>query len=329
MLECRLSVQCSQKLCSDKGLPFPVASNNTSHFARAIAALILLSLIWGYNWVVMKITMPYIGPFQFGAIRTLFASLLLFAVVIMLKKPLKPSHVGVTAVLGVLQTTGFTGLIIWALVAGGAGKTAVLTFIMPFWVMLMAWPMLGEKIRGWQWLAVLFSVVGLLLVLQPWSMQGNMLSDILAISAGICWALAVILSKQLHQRAPEMELLSFTAWQMFLGSLPLVVLAFVVPAKPIEYSQTMIFGVLYNIFLANGLGWLLWVYALRNLNAGMASMNALLIPIIAVLAAWIQIGEVPSTLEAIGMLLIVMALGLITYLGVRRHQLVDAALGQD
>ena len=58
-------------------------------------------------------------------------------------------------------------------------------------------------------------------------------------------------------------------------------------------------------------------------------MNALLIPIIAVLAAWIQIGEVPSTLEAIGMLLIVMALGLITYLGVRRHQLVDAALGQD
>jgi len=45
-----------------------------------------------------------------------------------MKKPLKPKEWPTLIMLGVLQTCGFTGLIIWALVHGGAGKTAVLTY---------------------------------------------------------------------------------------------------------------------------------------------------------------------------------------------------------
>jgi drug/metabolite transporter (DMT)-like permease len=41
----------------------------------------------------------------------------------------------------------------WALVEGGPGKTAVLIFTMPIWTLLLAWPILGERVRGKQWLA--------------------------------------------------------------------------------------------------------------------------------------------------------------------------------
>jgi drug/metabolite transporter (DMT)-like permease len=303
--------------------------NPSKHNTAALAALLLLALIWGYNWVVMKLALDDIGAFQFGAVRTFFGALVLFAVIAVLRRPLRPAQLPMTLLLGLLQTSGFTGLIIWALVEGGAGKTAVLSFTMPFWVMLLAWPMLGEKLRGLQWLAAAFSVSGLACILEPWAMHGKMFSNFLALFAGVCWALSVILAKKLHQRAPDLDLLSFTAWQMLFGSVPLVAVAFLLPAKPIEWSNYLIGASLFNIFLANGLGWWLWLYALQRLPAGVASMNSLLIPVVAVLAAWLQLDEIPSTTEAIGMAMIGTALALIAARGMRRHEAVEPAMGQD
>ena len=105
---------------------------------KAFGALILLSVLWGYNWVVMKYALLDAGAFQFGAMRTFLGALCLMLVMWAMKKPLKPKELPMLIVLGVLQTCGFTGLIIWALVHGGAGKTAVLTYTMPFWTMLFA-----------------------------------------------------------------------------------------------------------------------------------------------------------------------------------------------
>ena len=296
---------------------------------RALFALIALSIIWGYNWVVMKLALPFIGAMQFGAIRAFFASLMLFAFLLLLKKPLKLSQPGKTVLLGLLQTTGFVGLSVAALVQGGAGKVAVLVFSMPFWVLVLAWPMLDEKIHGLQWLTVLLAVAGLVGIVEPWNFHGYMLSNVLAVMAGASWALAVILAKKMHKQEPNGDLLSLTAWQMLLGSIPLIILAFLIPAQPIVWSGTLIAATIFNIVLANGLGWLVWLYALQRLPAGMASMNSLLIPVIAVLAAWLQLGEAPSFNEGLGMLLIAIALGLIAILGMRSKQPVEPATGQD
>lgn len=307
----------------------PAAIVHSRHHTSALAALLLLAIVWGYNWVVMKLALNDIGAFQFGAIRNFFGSLVLFGVLLALRKPLRPQQFRWTVLLGILQTTGFTGLIIWALVEGGAGKTAVLSFTMPFWVMLLAWPMLGEKLRGLQWLAAALSVTGLVLILEPWNMHGHLFSNFLAILAGIFWAISVILAKKLHQRAPDLDVLSFTAWQMLFGSLPLVAVAIALPAPPIHWSQYLVGATLFNIFLANGLGWWLWLYALQRLPAGIASMNSLLVPIVAVLSAWLQLHETPSAAEAAGMLLIGGALALIAARGMRRHEPVEPAMGQD
>ena len=99
----------------------------------AILALVVLSLIWGYNWVVMKQVIQYVDPFDFAAIRTLLGAMVLFLVLILTRRPMKIVALRQVVVLGLLQTGAFTALIQWALVAGGAGKTAVLVYTMPFW----------------------------------------------------------------------------------------------------------------------------------------------------------------------------------------------------
>ncbi|CAG0986284.1 putative cystine transporter YijE [Anaerolineae bacterium] len=301
----------------------------TTPASRAVAALLLLATLWGYNWVVMKQTLAFIGPFQFGALRTFLAAVLLMLILWLLKRPLTIGRRLNVAVIGVLQTSGFTGLIIWALVEGGAGKVAVLTYTMPFWVMLLAWPMLGEKLRGMQWLAALSSVAGLICILEPWHVHGSLMSNALAVMAGVSWALAVVLAKKLHHQEPDMDLLAFTAWQMLVGSLPLVAAGLLIPAPPIQWTPYLIGGLTYNVVACNALAWLLWLFALQRLPAGVASMISLLAPVIGVLAAWVELAEVPSRLELIGMILIASALAIIAIHSMRKHEEVDPAIGQE
>ncbi len=303
--------------------------NSTKKIISAFAALIVLTIIWGYNWVVMKSALQYAGPFQFAALRVFFGAVVLFVVIYATKRPLGLKEFPTMLVLGLLQTVGFTGLLIWALVEGGAGKTAVLTYTMPFWVMLLAWPMLGEKVQGWQWLAVISAVFGMLLIFDPLHIKADGFSMFLAIISGVSWALSAIISKKLHRRSPHLDLLNLTAWPMMLGSVPMLAIAFIVPAPPIQWTGYFIGSVLFNVFLSGALAWLLWLYALQILPAGVASMASMLAPVIGVLAAWIQLNEVPNRMELIGMVLIALSLVIISFVSIKKHAPVDPAIGQE
>ncbi len=273
----------------------------------ALLALVALTIIWGYNWVVMKVGLRYSPPFDFAAMRAFFGALSLFLVMIVLHKPLKPKAILGTFLLGILQTGGVLGFSMWALVSGGAGKTAVLNYTMPFWVLLFAWIVLGERIRGLQWLGVGLALAGLLFMLMPFSLTSDLMSKGLALLSGITWALSVIVAKKLHQQA-SLDLLSLTAWQMLFGSIPLILVALLVPTPPIEWSIPFIAALVYNIIPGNAIAWLLWLYALSRLSAGAAGLGTLIIPAIGVLAAWAQLGEKPGLNESVAIVLIVVAL---------------------
>jgi drug/metabolite transporter (DMT)-like permease len=116
---------------------------------------------------------------------------------------------------------------------------------------------------------------------------------------------------------------------MLLGSIPMVAIALLVPAPTIVWSGYFVFAVLFNVFLSGALAWLLWLYALQRLPAGVASMASMLAPVIGVAAAWLQLNEVPNTYELIGMVLIAFALVVISMITMRKHQPVDIAQGQE
>jgi drug/metabolite transporter (DMT)-like permease len=271
-----------------------------------IAALLLLALIWGYSWVVMKIALDYVQPFTFAALRTFFGAVALFIALPLLRRPLRPKALGPTALLGVLQTTGFVGLLTWALEDGGAGKTSILTYTMPFWLLLMAWVVLGEKLKGFQWAAVGLALCGLILILSPWRLEGKT-SDYLAVGGALFWAASAVYAKILRKRH-EVDLLSLTAWQMLLGSIPLIVIAITTWTGPPEWTGTFIAALIYVAILGNALAWILWLYILNAFRAGTAGLATLLTPVIGISSAWIQLGERPGLLEGLGMIAIVGAL---------------------
>jgi drug/metabolite transporter (DMT)-like permease len=275
-------------------------------------ALVALGLIWGYNWVVMKVGVRYSDPFTFSAMRNFLGGVTLLVLVVVRGGPLWPKPFWPVALFGIFQTS-LSGLSVWALYLGSAGKTSVLTYTMPFWLLLIAWPALGERIRGTQWVAVVLALAGLLFVLDPWGLHG-LEAGLLAVGGGLAWAIASMLFKIIRKRH-QVDILSFTAWQGLLGSIPLIVAAFATATHGPVWNVSLVAALIYNVLVASALAWLLWLYVLHSLPAGTAGLSSLAIPVVGVLSAWIQLGERPGALEAIGMGLIVAALAVLTARG--------------
>ena len=292
----------------------PSRALSTARAARlGVVSLAALAFIWGYGWVITKVGLEYAQPFTFAAIRTPLSALSLFALLVVLRRPLRPRAFKLTLAVGLLQTTGFAGLAIWALESGAAGRVAVLTYTMPFWLLLMASMFLGERMRGLQWLAVALAFTGMVLVLAPWNLAGS-LASFLAVASGFTWAASAVVAKVLHRRH-QVDILSLTAWQMLLGSVPLIVIAALTWRTAPVWNAAFVVSLAYNVLLANALAWVLWLYTLRVLPAGEAGFGTLAIPVVGVLAAWLQLGERPSLVEGIGMGLVIGALAILTVRG--------------
>ena len=274
-----------------------------------LAALALLALIWGYTWVPLKVGVAYSGPFMFAALRTLPGGILLLMLVAALGRPLRPKALRLTVLLGVLQTSGFTGLTIAALVSGGAGRTAILANTWQFWILLMAWPLLGERLRGVQWLSVLLAFGGLVLIVEPWRLHG-IVSSLLALAGAVSWAASSIVAKVLHRRH-EVDLLSLTAWQTLFGSIPLVLLAVFLEGGLPEWSGAFLWSLAYTLVAATGMGAFLWLYVLQEMPAGIAGLGTMGTPVVGLLASWAQLGERPTALEIVGMIVILAGLAIL------------------
>ena len=278
-----------------------------------IIALVLLGPIWGYSWVAMKVALEYSQPLTFAALRLLLGVACLFLVMIVMRRSLRPPPLGYTLAIGLLQTTAGYGLATVALQSGGAGKVAVLTYTMPFWLLLFVWAFLGERLRGVQWLAVCLSFTGLVLVVGPWQLRGAM-SSVLTLLGALAWAASAVVVK-LMQREHQIDVISLTTWQMAFGALPLIVLALVLDSGGPEWTVAFVSSLAYTAIIATAVASVLWLYVLRALSAGPAGLGMLSIPVVGVVAAWLQLGEEPTGVEAIGMALIIGGLAVLAAQG--------------
>ncbi len=277
----------------------------------ALLVLLILTLIWSYNWVVMKAALQFSGPFTFSALRYGFGTVVLFLALTLRQVPLHPPPLAPTILIGLAQTMVFQALVQWALVDGGAGKTALFAYTMPFWVVLINWLAFGERPAPRILLSLATAGGGLWLLLAPWLGSTQLGSGGLAVCGGIGWAVGVVASKRLFARR-QVNALSLTAWQMLFGSLGLIAIALAVPERTIDWSPWFYAALAYNAILSSGLAWLMWSWIVERLPAHVAGLSSLAVPVAGVGFAWLQLGERPSPTDAAGIVLIVAALALAT-----------------
>lgn len=282
----------------------------------ALFALLATILIWAYSWVVMKQVLAYAGPFHFAALRYLLGAAVLFGALMLTRQSLRPPPLLLTALIGLSQTAAFQGLEQWALIDGGAGHVSLLAYTMPFWAVLLAWMLLGDRPSRRHWLGVDLAAIGLVCIIEPWKALGSPLSTTLAIVGGAAWAVGTVLSKRMFQRhAPSV--LNLTAWQMLIGGAALGVVALAVPERDIDWTPAFMGGLAYSAVVASSLAWLLWSIVLQRLPTALASISSLGVPIVSVLLAWLILHEQPSMMALIGMLFVLA--GLVAVSGIGRR----------
>ena len=283
-------------------------SNARAPERAAWIGLAVLTIVWSLNWTVMKVATHYSGPFTFSAQRYVIGTVVLFALLAWRREPLKPTPWLPTIAIGLTQTMAFQALAQWALMSGGAGKTALLAYTMPFWVVPLAWWWLHEKPGLTRWLCIVIAAAGFVCVVEPWRPLGSPHGIALALLAGLAWAIATVLSKRLFQRHPDVTPLRLTAWQMLVGTVGLVIVALATPQRPVDWTGIYIGALLYNGLLSSGVCWVLWALVVQRLSANVAGLTSLAVPVAGVLFAWGLLGEMPSGSEWFGIVLIGIAL---------------------
>ena len=277
----------------------------------AYTALALITLIWGFNWIVMKFGLEYAHPITYNIERTLMAIAVLFAVMMWKRQPLRPQSWIAIVATGFFQTTINFAATTMALASGGAGRTAVLVFTMPFWTMLIARPVLQERVRGSEWLAVSFALIGLLLVVEPWNWQGNLEAKLWATLSGFGWAAGTVATKYFVRRH-RLDMLNLITWQMVTGIVPILFIPIVFPLPLAQWSPVYVLAIVYAGVIATGAGFVLWTAVLGVLPAGTASLNMFAIPVIALVSSMAIFGEHITAIEWLGIASIGLGLAILS-----------------
>jgi drug/metabolite transporter (DMT)-like permease len=273
--------------------------------AGSLLLLLGLAVCWGYNWVVMKIGLHDAGPVAFAAIRCLGGAIILGLVLLALRRSFRIVEPWTVAIIGLLQTALAQGLIAMALHGGQAGKSAVLNYTLPVWVMILGFLFLKERPRLMQWLATLIAFAGVMVMT---FLNGKAVSwepIVFALSASICWGAGTVVTQALMRRHEgRIDTLALTAWQLGIGGAVLTLLAFVVPEAPLHWTASLILALVYNVGPASAVAFLLWFMLQQRIEANVLSLIVLIVPLVGIAAGWLQLDERPSTPDAIGMALI-------------------------
>ena len=175
----------------------------------AAAALILNAFVWGVSWWPFRALQEHgLHPLWATVIIYIFSLLCLLAV-----RPqawrgfLKHPMLWWLLLASGLTNVGFN----WAVTVGDVVRVVLLFYLMPAWVVLLAWPLLGEKPNIGSLLRLALALTGVVIVLKtpasPWPVPES-LADWLALMGGFSFALTNILLRKLNQTPGESRMLA-------------------------------------------------------------------------------------------------------------------------
>lgn len=267
-------------------------------------------LIWGFNWPIMKIAMEeqLIAPFTFALARVAFSSLLMFVIAAIagqLRFPRRHDWPVVLSI-GLVQMGTFMGLVNFALQYVPAGRSAILTYTTPIWVVPMAMLLLAEKVSPKKWIGFILGIAGVLIMFNPlafdWSNADVLRGNGIMVFTAFLWAMLII-----HTRGHRWEgsPLSLAPWQFLIASLLLIPVVYWLEAdREIVWSGKTALVMLYNGPLATAFCFWAMITITRALPAINTSLGMLGVPVVGVVSAALVLGEAVTTSNLAGLLLI-------------------------
>ncbi len=180
-----------------------------SRNALAAAALTLNALVWGVSW------WPFRALHDHG-LHPLWATTLIY--LLALAGLLLVMRIGwrgwrqypllwLLAAAAGLTNVGFN----WAVTMGDVVRAVLLFYMMPAWVVLLAWPLLRERPTRRSLLRLILALTGMVVVIKapssPWPLPTSLV-DLLALAGGFCFALTSVLLRRLSQCPAESRMLA-------------------------------------------------------------------------------------------------------------------------
>jgi len=274
---------------------------------RAMASLVLMVLIWGINFPIAKSALGVLTPPAFNALRFPLAALVVLYALARSGPIPWPAAADRWRVLtlGLLGNALYQQFFIFGLANSHAGIASVLLAATPILTTLLSSAAGHERITGRTWAGVILGFTGLVLVITQSASAGGaggesrLLGSILMLSAALAWAVYTVGSRDLVARYGPVPV---TAWTLWTGAAVIVLIG--IPSllrTPVHSLPPAIWAAIaYAGALSIGLAYLIWYHGVGVLGNTRTSAFSNLTPVIALLAAWLSLGERPTGWQLAG-----------------------------
>ena len=269
-----------------------------------LSALVVI-VVWGLNFVVMKWGLATLSPLLLCALRFVAASL---PFVWFVRRP-QALPWWLLAAYGLVQGVGQFGLLFTGMKLGmPAGMASVVLQVQAFITMLLAAATMGEKPHRWQWLGLCIAIGGLVFIgMAHGDSPADMplLGFVLVVGAAAMWAGSNLLTRMAAQQG-HYDPVSFIVWSSLFPIVPLLLLAWWLEGGDTVLRQVQAIGwrelgvVAYLALLSTLVGYGLWTRLLQRYAASTVAPLSLLVPVVGLLSAMLLLGERPSLWQWLG-----------------------------
>ncbi len=286
--------------------------------ASGLLLVVVLSLVWGFNWPVLKLGVTGLAPLTFRAVTLPFAALGLLVIARFSGESMRIPRAwwARVAILALFNITGWNWLMLFGIQQMAAGRAAILAYTLPIWSVLLSLWLLHEPLSPRKLAGLLVGMAGLAVLLgeEIVNVRRAPVGALLIIGAAISWSLGTVL---LRRWAPPLPQNTLTGWMILLGWVPLVVAAPLSDPHPLAslaaMSGTTWFAVIYNIVFASTVAYWAWFRMARSLPVVVSSLSSLPVPVVGVLSGMLVLGERPGVTELIALTLVLASLAAVMF----------------
>lgn len=272
--------------------------------------LVLLTLGWGFNWPMMKLTLADMPVFTFRAFCVATGAAGLFLITRLGGQSLRVPRGQWTRLIvaSACNVTLWNVFIGYGLTMLPAGRSAILAYSMPIWAVLLSVFILHERLTRRRLLGLVLGMAGMALLIggEFTVMQASPLGAILVVGAAFGWALGTVLMKRYPM---SLGTTALTAWQLLIGGLPIMIGALIIDRghwRPI--GTPAVIGLVYNMFFVFIFCYWAWFKIAMTAPPSVSSLSTLMIPIVGVFSGIWLLGESPQWQEYAALVLVIAAL---------------------